>query len=125
MTLTVTDGSFTATATLQLTFTADPALPVIISPGYASLTPNEFFTYTINASAACGSSGVTTLSFIGTLPAGLTFNAATDTISGIYTGPLGPELAGGAFLEVSSSLAQTLRALPPSRFSSCQHLLAQ
>jgi NHL repeat len=105
-TLTVTDGSFTATATLQLTFIADPARPVIISPGYASLTPNVFFTYTINASADCGSPDGTTFTFIGTLPAGLTFNGI-DTISGIYTGPLGasanggprkPELAGGAVL---------------------------
>ena len=58
-------------------------------------------------SAACGSSDVTTFSFIGTLPAGLTFDAAIGTISGIYTGPLRasalggsrqPELAGGVLL---------------------------
>ena len=107
MTLTVTDLGLTATATLQLSFTADPARPVIISPGSAFLTPGEFFTYTINVSATCGSSDVTTLSFIGTLPAGLTFNAATGTISGIYTGllrasgtggPRKPEQTGGIIL---------------------------
>ena len=89
---------------MQLTFIDDPALPVIISSGYASLTPNEFFTYTINSSA-CG--GGTASNLIGPLPAGLTFDAATGTISGIYTGPLRassnggssrPELAGGTVL---------------------------
>ena len=105
-TLTVTDGSFTATATLQLTFAADSTLPVIISPGFASLTPGEFFTYTISASATCGSLDGTTFTFIGTLPAGLTFDGI-DTISGTYIGPLRasgkggartPELAGGTVL---------------------------
>jgi hypothetical protein len=47
--LTVTDGAFTTSSVLQLTFTADPALPVIISPSAASLTPGVFFSYTINA----------------------------------------------------------------------------
>jgi sugar lactone lactonase YvrE len=94
-TLTVTDGSFTATATLQLTFTADPALPVIISSGSATLIPNEPFLYTINVSGTCGSSGITTLSIFGTLPDGLTFNAATGTISGTYTGPLRTSSNGG------------------------------
>ena len=37
VTLTVIDGSATTTSTLQLTFTSDPAIPVIISPGTASL----------------------------------------------------------------------------------------
>jgi sugar lactone lactonase YvrE len=94
-TLTVTDGSFAAIATLQLTFTADTAVPVIISPGYASLTPNEFFTYTIKVSEACGSPDVTTFSFAGALPAGLSFDAATGTISGTYTGPLRASSNGG------------------------------
>ena len=107
MTLTVTDGSFTAIATLQLTFTADPALPVIISSGIAFLTPGQSFTYTINVPAVCDPSDATTFTLIGTLPAGLTFNAATGTISGTYTGPLRasanggprqPELAGGTLL---------------------------
>jgi sugar lactone lactonase YvrE len=117
-TLIVTDGSFATTATLQLTFTADPALPVIFSPGFASLTPGEFFTYTISASATCGFSDGTIFTYIDTdgivhqepscagLPAGLCFDGI-DTISGTYIGPLRasgkggprePELAGGAVL---------------------------
>jgi hypothetical protein len=107
VTLAITDGSFAAIATLQLTFTADPALPVIISLGSVSLTPGELFTYTINVPAVCDPSDATTFARIGTLPVGLTFNAAAGTISGIYTGPLGaganggrrqPELAGGTLL---------------------------
>jgi sugar lactone lactonase YvrE len=102
--LTVTDGAITAVATLQLTFTADPTLPVIISSGTAFLVPGQFFTYTINVQAACDE--VTTLALLGTLPTGLTFNGI-ETISGIYSGPLGanansrphkPELAGGTLL---------------------------
>jgi len=95
VTLTVVDGNFAGTATLQLTFTADTAVPVILSPGYASLAPNEFFTYTIKVSEACGLPDVTTFSFAGTLPAGLSFDAATGTISGIYTGPLRASSNGG------------------------------
>ena len=36
-TLTVTDGSFTTTATLQLTFTSDPVRPVILNASAISL----------------------------------------------------------------------------------------
>ena len=93
VTLTVTDGSFTAIATLQLTFTADPALPVIISSGIAFLTPGQSFTYTINVPAACDSDAPT-FTVSGDLPAGLTFDGI-DTISGIYTGPLGASAKGG------------------------------
>ena len=99
VTLTVTDGAFTTSSILQLTFTSDPAVPIIVSPSAASLTAGQFFSYTISApSSADPSSDPTTFTLIGTLPAGLTFNAATGTISGIYTGPLGPDLAGGAIL---------------------------
>jgi hypothetical protein len=107
VTLTVTDGTFTTSSILQLTFTADPALPVIISPSSASLTPGQFVNYTINAPSSADPSDPTIFTVIGTLPAGLTFNAATGVISGTYTGPLRasakggprePELAGGALL---------------------------
>ena len=107
VTLTVTDGPFTTSSILQLTFTADPALPVIISPSSASLTPGQFFSYTINAPSSADPSDPTIFTLIGTLPPGLTFDAATGTISGTYTGPLRksanggprqPELAGGALL---------------------------
>jgi FG-GAP-like repeat/Putative Ig domain len=108
VTLTVTDGNLTTTSILQLTFTSDLAVPVIISSDRAALTPGEFFSYTISApSSADPSTDPTIFTLIGTLPSGLGFDAATGTISGIYTGPLlasanggprQPELAGGALL---------------------------
>ena len=98
VTLTVTDGAFSTSSILQLTVTADPVLPVIISPSSASLTSGQFFSYTINAPGSPDPSDPTIFTPIGTLPSGLSFNAATGTISGTYTGPLGPELAGGALL---------------------------
>jgi hypothetical protein len=99
VTLTVTDGAFTTSSILQLTFTSDPAVPIIVGPSSASLIAGQFFSYTINASSSADPlSDPTTYTLIGTLPAGLTFNAATGTISGIYTGPLGTELAGGVIL---------------------------
>jgi hypothetical protein len=105
--LTVTDGTFTTSSILQLTFTADPALPVIISPNSATVTSGQFFSYTINAPSSADPSDPTIFTLIGTLPSGLTFNAATGVISGFYTGPLRasakggprtPELSGGALL---------------------------
>ena len=118
VTLTVTDGNLTTTSILQLTFTSDPALPVIIGPDRAALTPGEFFSHMINAPSTADPSDPTIFTYIGTdgiahqeascagLPAGLCFDGI-DTISGIYTGPLRasakggarqPELAGGALL---------------------------
>jgi sugar lactone lactonase YvrE len=41
--LTVTDGNLTTTSILQLTFTADPAIPVIISSDTASVTTGQSF----------------------------------------------------------------------------------
>jgi uncharacterized delta-60 repeat protein len=98
VTLTVTDGAFTTSAVLQLTFTADPALPVITSPNSAALIPGVFFSYAITAPTSVGGSDPTIFTLVGTLPPGLTFDAATGTISGIYTGPLRPDLAGGTLL---------------------------
>jgi hypothetical protein len=82
VTLTVTDGGVTNTFTLQLTFTSDPAIPVIISPRETTLAAGQPFTYTIVAPSS-NQSG-TTFSLIGTLPSGLVFDAATGTISGTY-----------------------------------------
>jgi Putative Ig domain len=118
VTLTVTDGNLTTTSILQLTFTSDPALPVIIGPDRAALTPGEFFSHMINAPSTADPSDPTIFTYIGTdgiahqeascagLPAGLCFDGI-DTISGIYTGSQlasakggarQPELAGGALL---------------------------
>lgn len=83
--LTVRDGNVTASSTLQLTSTSDAARPVIISSSRAILVPGEPFSYTIVAPSSADPSDPTIFRFIGTLPPGLTFNAATGTISGVYT----------------------------------------
>ena len=85
VTITVTDGSKSTTRTLQLTFTSDPGFPIITSPKTAALAPGAPFTYKITAPAVTIPSDHTTFSFIGTLPAGLTFNPATGIISGVIT----------------------------------------
>jgi hypothetical protein len=86
VTLTVTDGSFTTTATLQLTFTNDRVLPVITSSSTAFLYPGQRFSYTITVPPACDPAGVSIFDLRGTLPLGLTFDAQAGTISGIYMG---------------------------------------
>jgi sugar lactone lactonase YvrE len=84
-TLTVTDGSFVTTGTLQLTFTSDTARPVIISADRATLVAGQAFSYTIVAPTS-DSESPPTFSELGKLPSGLSFDAKTGTISGIYTG---------------------------------------
>jgi uncharacterized delta-60 repeat protein len=83
--LTVTDGNQTTTNVLQLSFTADPTIPVIISSSSASLTPGQAFSYTIVAPATSDPSDVTTYTLVGTLPKGLFFDAKTGIISGTFT----------------------------------------
>ena len=107
------DGAATAEATLQLTFTSDPTVPIITSPHSAILTPGQFFTYTIAADA----NG--TFGYIGTdgivhqgassagLPPGLSFDG-DRTISGVFNPPFAydggsqriPDLAGGIVTNV-------------------------
>src|SRR6266446_5711054 len=101
VTLTVTDGGVTNTFTLQLTFTSDPAIPVIISPRETTLAAGQPFTYTINAPSS-NQSG-TTFTLIGTLPLGLSFDAATGTISGTYNPG---DQNGGALLGNVQLIAQ-------------------
>jgi hypothetical protein len=103
--LTVMDGQFVTGSTLQLTITADPGRPVIISPSTGILIPGQFFSYTI---VAPSSPPPTTFGYLGNLPSGLNFDAAAGTISGIYTpflqnsdkgnGRANPDLAGGVLL---------------------------
>ena len=84
--LSATDGSSSATSTLQLTFSSDPALPVIVSPSEASLAPAESFTYTIAAPTSTSGSDPITYELIGNLPSGLGFDADAGQIVGTYTG---------------------------------------
>jgi hypothetical protein len=93
VTLTVTDGSVTTTSTLQLTFTANPAIPVIASPREVTLVPGRPFYYRIVDSSRRSD---TTFSITGQLPPGLTLNPFTGVISGVYN-PHG-EQNGGALL---------------------------
>jgi hypothetical protein len=86
--LTVTDGNRSATSTLQLTFTANPALPVIVSSSSALLIPNQPFYYKLEADAADSS---TTYRLLFALPNGLSFNPATREITGTYIVPLAPD----------------------------------
>jgi len=81
----IVDGNNTAFETLELTFTSDPAIPVIISPSTAPLTPGQPFSYTIVAPTTTGPGDPTVFSLIGTLPAGLGFDPTTGTISGTPT----------------------------------------
>ena len=84
-TLTVTDGSFVTTGTVQLTFTSDTARPVIVSPDRGALSPGEAFSYTIVAPTS-DPTDPPSFSVFGTLPSGLSFDAKTGTISGVFTG---------------------------------------
>ena len=99
--MTVTDGSFVTTGTLQLTFTSDTARPVIISADRANLATGQPFSYTIVAPTS-DPADPPKFSFLGTLPSGLTFDPNTGTISGTYTGnvvssrrPNAPDFTGG------------------------------
>lgn len=86
VTLSVTDGNLTFTSNLQLTFTSDLSVPVILSSGAVSVASGKSVSYAIYAPAAADPSDVTTYSLIGTLPSGLNFDPKTGTISGVYNG---------------------------------------
>jgi N-acetylneuraminic acid mutarotase len=84
--LNLTDG-LSVQSFLQLTFVSDPFFPIITSSSNTNLVLNKFFSYSIIADAS-----VTTFDYIGhgalddPLPLGLSFDGATGTISGIYSG---------------------------------------
>ena len=118
------DGAATTNATLQLTFTSDPTVPIITSPATAILTPGQVFTYTITADANgtfgyIGSDGIVhqapSPSCAG-LPAGLCFDG-NHTISGTFNPPFGsdrrsltrPNQTGGIITNV-----QLFSANPPN-----------
>ena len=104
VTLTVSDGNFTAAGTLQLTFTTDPDLPIIVSSDQATITSGQPFSYTIVAPSTDPNDPVT-YTLLGNLPPGLSFNAATGTISGTPTAQAshagrGKPLSGGVITNV-------------------------
>jgi uncharacterized delta-60 repeat protein len=108
VTLTATNGNLTTTSSLQLTFTADGSLPVIVSASTASAASGQSFSYTIEAfSTSDPETDPTTFALIGPLPAGLSFNPKTGMISGIFMGNaqgIGPpdwkRLSGGIVTNV-------------------------
>lgn len=57
--LTATDGNLSTSASLQLTFTADPTIPVIISSSSATIAAGQPFSYTIVAPTGISTSDVT------------------------------------------------------------------
>jgi hypothetical protein len=103
VTVTVTEAGLTNTATLELTFTSDPAVPVIVSPNSALLFPGLPFSYTILAPTSDSTDPVT-YSEIGLLPPGLGLDPATGIISGTPQIGVGlqptPSLAGGVVTNV-------------------------
>ena len=85
--LTVDDGNFRALGFLQLTFTNEPDYPAITNADIVTVPRGQPFTYVI-ATGASDPADPVSYSMVGTLPPGLSFNAATGTITGIYSGPL-------------------------------------
>jgi hypothetical protein len=86
--ITVADGRFSRTSTLQLSFLADPILPIITSPRRVRIYPGQQVSYKVTA--AFGSNRADTPDFrvLGTLPSGLTFDPKTGMISGTFGGQL-------------------------------------
>lgn len=85
VTLNVTDPNGNATGILQLTFSGDAGLPVIVSPSSANVTSGQQFSYTIDA-PVIGNGEPTSYNLIGILPVGLFFDNKTGVISGTYNG---------------------------------------
>lgn len=85
-TITVVDGSFTRSCSLQLSFIGDPILPIITSARRVTLVPGEPLSYQITAAYGANRADEPSYNVLGTLPSGLTFNAKTGVISGTFTG---------------------------------------
>ncbi|MGH8094557.1 MAG: Kelch repeat-containing protein [Chthoniobacterales bacterium] len=101
--LTVADGSQNTTGTLELTFSSDLTLPVIVSPNTAALLIDQPFNYTILAPSSDTTDPIS-YQLIGTLPAGLGFDSDNGTISGTFQNRSGkapgPQLSGGIVTNV-------------------------
>ncbi|HEY2801469.1 MAG TPA: Ig domain-containing protein, partial [Chthoniobacterales bacterium] len=102
--LKVTDGNRVANATLQLTFSKDPKVPVIISSSRAFLIAGQPFSFKILAPSSDPDAPVT-FSYIGVLPRGLSLNSVTGVISGTFNPSLAasrpqPGLSGGVITNV-------------------------
>lgn len=100
--LTVTDGNAITSTTLEITFSSDPALPVIVSAISATVTPGQPFTFQFLTDAVPNDS--TTFRIVGQLPAGLMFDPATGIISGVVPPTVvnarGKALSGGVVTNI-------------------------
>jgi len=103
VTLFATDAGITNTATLELTFTSDPARPVITSAVSAPVFPGIPFLYQIDAMVPDTFDPIH-YDEIGQLPPVLGLNTATGLISGTPLSPISsgpaPDLAGGVVTNV-------------------------
>ena len=101
--LTVAEGSQSATGTLELTFSSDLTLPVIVSPNTAALVTGQPFRYDIQAPSSDSSDPIS-YQLIGPLPAGLGFDSADGIIAGTFQSFVGklpnPDLSGGIVTNV-------------------------
>jgi hypothetical protein len=104
VTLTATSGNQTGSSILQLTFSSDPALPVIISPNSATLRVSQSFTYSINSPSTAGQTDPTAFTMIGNLPAGLGFDPQAGTISGTFTGAAPPQPFSADWVDLSGGI---------------------
>lgn len=87
-TVSLVDGNVTRSSTLQLTFVADPIVPVITSARRITLYPGQTISYQITASYGTNRADEPQFKVIGTLPTGLNFDAKTGVISGTFGGQL-------------------------------------
>jgi len=103
VTLSATEAGITNTATLQLTFTSDLAVPVIVSANSAFLFPGLDFLFMIDAPTS-GLPDSVVYSKVGPLPPGLGLDPDAGTIAGIPNLGSGlqptPSLAGGVVSNV-------------------------
>lgn len=105
VTLTVTDGKLATAGTLELTFTSDLAVPVIVSSSSATLVSGQPFSYKIIApSTVDPATDPTAFNLLGSLPPGLGFDPVAGVISGTFQTRSGsqptPHLSGGVVTNV-------------------------
>ncbi|HEY2714548.1 MAG TPA: putative Ig domain-containing protein [Chthoniobacterales bacterium] len=81
VTLSAKEGGITNTSTLELTFTSDPAVPVIIGANTAFLFSGQPFSFQLQAPAS-GTSQSVIYTNVTPLPAGLALDSTTGLISG-------------------------------------------
>jgi hypothetical protein len=124
--LTITDGAESAAGMLQLTFTSDPAIPIITSGDTASLVPGLFFSYTLTADADGNFSYIGIDGQLnGALPPNLGYDAPSHTISGFYmpSGNVMPVRQKVREASHQGDRPETIRIRPPG-VGTCQMIVS-